>query len=97
MKLLEITKSRIDKNKIGEKVLHLGITEVVLVQSLSTRVMYTFVPNKSFSKLLDILPKNFIFLKTFNSEFFYIEVWFTDQNSKLLDVEDKVSITLVIN
>ena len=37
MKLLEITKSRIDKNKIGEKVLHLGITEVVLVQSLSTR------------------------------------------------------------
>ena len=27
-------------------------------------------------------PKKFIFLKTFNSEFTYIEVWFTNQNSK---------------
>ena len=37
------------------------------------------------------------FLKIFNSEFSYIEVWFTDQNSKLLKIEDKINITLVIN
>ena len=35
-------------------------------------------------------------LKTFNSVFSYNEVWFTDQNSKLLDTEDKINIILVI-
>ena len=59
--------------------------------------LYTFVPNKSFGQLLDILPKNFIFLRSFNSKISYIEVWFTDQNSKLLEIEDKINITLVIN
>ena len=39
--------------------------------------LYTFIPNKSFGQLLDISPKNFICLKTFNSEFSYIEIWFT--------------------
>ena len=57
-------------------------------------VLYTFVFNKSFGQLLSISPKNFIFLKTFNSEFSYIEVWFTDQNSNPLDIED---VTLVID
>ena len=59
--------------------------------------MYKFVPNKSFVQLLDISPKNFIFLKTFNSELSYIEVWFTDQNSKPLEIEDKININLVVN
>ena len=69
---------------------HLEITEVVLIQCnivndnyhQNSRVLYTFIPNKSFAKLLDILPKYFIFLKTFDSKFSYIEVWFTHQNSK---------------
>ena len=56
--------------------------------------MYTFFPNKLFSNLL---PENFRFLKTFDSEFFYIEVWFTDQNSNPLEVENKVNIALVVN
>ena len=55
------------------------------------------VPIKSFGKLLDISPKNLLFLKTFNSEFSYIEVWFTDQISKPLEIKDKINITLVIN
>ena len=59
--------------------------------------MYTFIPNKAFGQLVDISPGNYIFLKTFYSEFSYIEVWFTDQNSKLLEIEDKINITLVIN
>ena len=62
-----------------------------------SRVLYTFVPNKLFGQLLDISPKNFIFLKTFRSDFSYIKVWFTDQNSKPLEIEDKIKITLVIN
>ena len=52
---------------------------------------------KSFGQLLNISPKNFIFLKTCNSECPYIEVWFTDQNSEPLAIEDKINITLVIN
>ena len=52
----------------------------------SSRVLYTFVPNKSFGQLLDISPENFIFLKTFDSEFHYIEVWFTNQNSYPLEI-----------
>ena len=59
--------------------------------------MYKFVPNKSFVHLLDISPKNFIFLKTFNSELSYIEVWFTDKNTNPLEIEDKININLVVN
>ena len=33
----------------------------------------------------------------FDSEFSNIEVWFTDQNSKPLEIEEKINITLVIN
>ena len=61
------------------------------------RVLYAFVPNKLFGQLLDISSKNFIFLKTFDSEFLYIELWITDQNSKAVEIEDKINIPLVIN
>ena len=50
-----------------------------------------------FGQLFDISSKKFIFLKTLDSEFLYIEVWFTDQNSNHLGIEDKINITLVIN
>ena len=84
---------------------HLEITEVVLVHSnivnndyqQDSRVLYTFIPNKSFCQLLDISPRNFIFLKTFHSEFSYIEVRFTGQNSKPLEIKDKINITFVIS
>ena len=105
MKLLESTKSKINKDKNGENVSPLQITEVVLVyfnivnndDQHDSRVLYSFIPNKSFGQLLDVSPKNFIFLKTFYSEFSYIEVWFIDQNSKPLESEDKINIILVIN
>ena len=105
MKLLGSTKRKINKDENGENVPHLEITEVVLMHcnivkndyQQDSGVMYTFVPNKSFRQLLDNSLKKFIFLKTFNSEFSYIEVWFTDQNSKPLEIEDKIYITLVTN
>ena len=89
MKLLGSTKNKITKDKNGENVPHLEITEVVLVHcnivnndyQQDSRVLYTFVPNKPFGSLLEISPTNLIFLKIFNSEFQTIEVWFTDQNS----------------
>ena len=97
MKLLGSTKNKITKDKNGENVPHLEITEVVLVQcnmvnndyQQDSRILYTFVPNKSFGSLLDISPSNHIFLKTFNSKYDEIIVWFTDQNSKPLEIEDK--------
>ena len=53
--------------------------------------------NKFFDILLDISPKTFVFFKTFYSEISYIELWFINQNFKLLEIEDKRNITLVIN
>ena len=105
MKLLGSTKCKITKDRNGENVPHLEVTEVVVVHcnivnndyQEDSRVLYIFVSNKSFGQFLDISPKNFKFLKTFDSEFSYIEVWFTDQNSKPLEIEDKINITLVIN
>ena len=99
MKLLGSTENKITKDENGENVPHLEITEVVLVHCTivsnnyqqDSRVLYTFVPNKSFGSLLEISPTNFIFLKAFNSEFQEIKVWFTDQNSQPLELEDKIN------
>ena len=104
MKLHGSTKNKITNDENGENAPHLWMTEVVLVHcnivnnnyQQDSRILYTEVPNKLFDQLLDISPKSFIFLKTFDSKFSYIEVWLTDQNSKPLEIEDK-NITLVIN
>ena len=74
------TENKITKDKNGENVPHLDITEVVLNlcnvvnndYQQDSRVL--FVPNKPFGSLLEISPINFIPLKTFYSEFSYIEV-----------------------
>ena len=104
MKLLGNTENTITKDKNGESLPHLEINEVVLVNcnivnnnyKQDSRVLYTFVPNKSFGTLLEIPPSNHVFLKTFKSEFQVIKVWFTDQNSQPLEIEDKINLTLVI-
>ena len=81
MKLLGSTKSKINKDKNGENLSHLEITEVVSVHynnadnhyEQDSRVLYIFVTNKPFAELFDILPSNFISLKTFHLEFSYTE------------------------
>ena len=90
---------------MGDNKPNLELTEVLLVDYKIVnnhywqylRVFYRFIPNIWFGQLLDISPRNFIFLKTFTSQFSYIEVWFTDQNSKPLQIENKIKITLFIN
>ena len=104
MKLLGSTESKITKNKNSENVPHLEIVELVLVHcnlvnndcQQDSRILYTFVPNKTFGRLLEISPTNQVFLKIFNSEFQEVKVWFTDQTSKPLQLEDKINITLII-
>ena len=76
MKLLRSPKSKITKDENGENIPYLQITKVVFVHfnivnndyRKNSRVLYKFVPNKSFGQLLDIYHENYIFLKTFNSE-----------------------------
>ena len=61
------------------------------------KALYTFVLNTSFRRLLNISPKNVIFIKTFEPESSYIEIWFTDQNYRPLGIEDRINITLVVS
>ena len=90
MKLPGSTESKITKDKNGENVPHLEVIESVLVNwnlvnndyQQDSRILFTFVPNKSFGSLLEISPTNHVFLKTFNSEFQEVKVWFIDQTSK---------------
>ena len=104
MKLLGSTENKITKDKNGENAPHLERAEVVLVHcdivnndyQQNSRVLHTFVPNKSFGSLLDVSPVNHTFLKTFNSEYNEIIVWFTDQNSQSLEIEDRINLTTVI-
>ena len=92
MKLLESSKSKINKDENAEK---WGSVEVVLVHGstvsndyqYNSRALHTFVPNESFGQLLYILPKKFIVLKIFNSEISYIEVWLINQYCKPLEIE----------
>ena len=82
MIILGSNNSKIAKDKNGENVPYLKFTEVVLVHcnifnndyQQDSGVLYTFIPNKLFGQLLDILSKNFMFLKTFNFEFSYTEM-----------------------
>ena len=83
---------------------HFEITEMASVHShianndyqQDLKVLYTYVPNKPFGSLLEISPKNHIFLKAFNLELQAIELWFTYQNSQPLEIEDRINLTMVI-
>ena len=104
MQLLRSSKKFIDKNKVGEIVPRLETVKVVLVHcnlvnnqyQQSSKVLFTFVPNKQFGQLITITPHSPIMLKTTNIEFSFIEIWFTDQNNRSLEIEDNVDITLII-
>ena len=104
MKLLGSTKKVVDKDKNGEYVPKLESVEVVLVHcnlvkndyQHASKVLFSFVPNKKFGQLLNISPHVFTMMNTINTEFSAIEVWFTDQFSKPLEIEDSINLTLII-
>ena len=104
MQLLGISKKDIDQNKSSETVPKLGTAEVVLVHchlvnhnyQQASKLLFTFLPNKQFGQLIVITTHSPTMLKTANAEFSFIEIWFTDQNSRPLEVEDNVNITLII-
>ena len=105
MKLLGSTSSIIDKDKNSDTVPKLENVEAVLVHcnlvnnsyQQHSRVLFTFVPNRQYGHLISISPRSLVFLKTMNTEFSEIEIWFTDQNNNALEIEDNVNISLIIN
>ena len=105
MKLLGSTSSIIDADKNSENVPKLENVEVVLgkchlvnnAYQQHSRVLLTFVPTKQYGQLISISPHSLVFLKTMNTEFSEIEVWFTDHNNNALEIEDNVNISLIIN
>ena len=94
MILLGNGKKRRDKDKGGEDVPELESVEVVLVHcnlvkndyQYTSKVLFTFVPNKQFGQLINISPHSLTMMNTVNTEFSSVEVWFTDQASKAPEI-----------
>ena len=60
------------------------------------KIYQTFVPKKQFGQLINILPHSLRMMNTVNTEFSFVEIWFMDQASKALEIEDNVNLTLII-
>ena len=104
MKLLGSAKKDVDSNKNGEIIPKLETVEVVLVHcnlvknyyQHSSKLLFSFFRNKQFGQLINISPNTLRMMNTINTEFSHIEVWFTDQSSKPLEMEDNVNLMLII-
>ena len=100
MKLLGSKKKDVDQDKDGEEVPKLESVEFVLVHcnlvnsnyQQASKVLFNFVPNKQFGQLITNAPNSLTMLNTTNAEFQSIEVWFTDQNNRSLEIENNVII-----
>ena len=98
MKLVGSTSSITYADKNSENVQRLENVEVILVHcnllnnsyQHHLRVLFTFVPTKRYGQLISISPHSLVFLKTMNTEFSEIEIWF------MVD-KDNVNISLIIN
>ena len=103
MQLLGSSKKDIENNKDGEIVPKLETVEVVLVHcnlvnnnyQQASNVLLTLVPNKQFGQLITITSHLPTMLETINTEFSFIEIWFTDQSNRPLEIEDNANITLI--
>ena len=95
MRLLGSTKKDVEANKNIENVHKLKSVEVFLVHcnlvnnnhQQASKVLFTFIPNKQFGQLINIAPHSLTILSTTNTEFSFIEMWFTDQNSEPLEIK----------
>ena len=102
MKLLGSMKKDVDSDKNSKNVPQLEFVEVVLVHcnlvknyyQHTSKVLFSFAPNKKFGQLINISPHS-LMMNTAATEFSFVEVWFTDQ-IKALEIEDNVNLTLII-
>ena len=104
MKLLGSSTDTIDGDKNSVLIPKLESVDLVLVHcnlvnnsyQQASKVLFTFVPNKKYGQLITVSPETLIMLKTVNTEFSFIEIWFTDQDNRPLEIEDSVNISLII-
>ena len=104
MRLLGSSSDTIDSDKNSELVPKLESVGLVLVHcnlvnnsyQQASKVLFTFVPNKKYSQLIIVSSNSLIMLKMINTEFSFIEIWFTDQDNRPLEIEDSVNISLII-
>ena len=104
MKLLGSSTDTIDGDKNSELVPKLESVDLVLVHcnvvnnsyQQAYKVLFTFVPNKKYGQLITVSPETLIMLKTVNTEFSVIEIWFTDQDNRPLEFKDSVNISLIV-
>ena len=102
MKLLGSTKEDVDQDKDWEYVpesIEVALVHCNLVNNnyqQASKVLFTFMPNKQFGPLITIAPHSLTILDATNTEFWSIEVWFTDQNSKQCEIDDDFNMTLII-
>ena len=102
--MLASGKKDVDKDKDGENVPKLESVEVVSVHcnlvkndyQHTSKVLFTFLPNKQFGQLISISPHSLMMMNTVNTEFSSVDIWSTDQASKALEIEDNVNLTLII-
>ena len=103
MKSLGSTKKAVYKDKDGETVPKLESVEVVLVHcnlvkndyQHTSKVLFSFVPNKQFGQLINISPHSLTMMNTVHTEFSNVKVWFIDEASKALEIENNVNLTLI--
>ena len=62
----------------------------------TSKVLFIFVTNKQFGQLINISQNPLTMVKTVNTEFSYVEIWFTDQANKALEIEDDINLKLII-
>ena len=94
----------VDKDNNGEHVPKLESFETVLVHGNLVnngyqqvpKVLYTFVSSKQFKQIINVSPHSWTILNNINTKLTFIEIWFTDQNSKPLEIEDNLNITMII-
>ena len=104
MRLLGSLADTIDGDQNSELVPKLESVDLVLLHCnlvnknyhQASKVLFTFVPNKKYSQLITVSPNSLIMLKTINTEFSLIEIWFTDQDNRPLEIENSVNISLII-
>ena len=102
--ILGSLKDTIDVDKNSELVPKLESVDLVLLHcnlvnnsyQQASKVLFIFVSNKKYGQLTNVSSNSLIMLKTINTEFSFIEIWFTDQDNRPSEIEDSVNISLII-
>ena len=94
----------IDTTKNSENVPKLEIVRNVLVfcnlvenaYLQDSKLLFSFVSNFRFGSLLSITPQVLKYCDTVDSIFDYIEISFTDQNGRPLEIDDDITVSIIM-